>query len=431
MGVMLSAAGSLQWLHDRLAPETSFADLVAEAETWRPGAEGLLFAPYLAGERTPHADPDARAAFTGLELRHDRGALVRAVLEGVAFGLARLPRARPRAGRPRRPSRASGGGARGLWLRIVASVLGLPIELTAVEEGSAYGAALLGGVAGGRYGDVSDAVARCVSVTATVEPDPAWQDVYDDAYRALSRPVPRPREREGESPMTSLEGKVAVVTGASRGIGASVARMLADRGVRLGLASRSGDDLGLPAAVARPTDVRDRAQLTALVERDRRAPRRPRHRRRERRRRRLRAVRRSRPGPRRRDDRRQRPWRRQHGRGVRAAPHRTRRRRFRLGRLRGRPPRPAVRGGVLRLEVRPGRVHAGARPRAPPARDPLHERLPRRRRHRLRDGGGTGPHARHAGARRDDVRRRRGGGGAVRCSRGRAGTGSSRSRSGP
>ena len=87
MGVMLSAAGSLQWLHDRLAPETSFADLVAEAEEWGPGVDGLLFAPYLAGERTPHADPAARGAFTGLELRHDRGALVRAVLEGVAFGL--------------------------------------------------------------------------------------------------------------------------------------------------------------------------------------------------------------------------------------------------------------------------------------------------------------------------------------------------------
>ncbi len=87
MGVMLSAAGSLQWLRDRLAPETSFDDLVAEAEAWAPGVDGLLFAPYLAGERTPHADPSARAAFTGLELRHDRGALVRAVLEGVAFGL--------------------------------------------------------------------------------------------------------------------------------------------------------------------------------------------------------------------------------------------------------------------------------------------------------------------------------------------------------
>ena len=111
MGVMLSAAGSLQWFRDRLAPDTSFADLVAEAEAWGPGAEGLLFAPYLAGERTPHADPSARAAFTGLELRHDRGALVRAVLEGVAFGLRDSLELVRGARRPRRP------GARVRWRR--------------------------------------------------------------------------------------------------------------------------------------------------------------------------------------------------------------------------------------------------------------------------------------------------------------------------
>jgi xylulokinase len=182
MGVMLSAAGSLQWFRDRLAPATSFADLVAEAEPWGPGAEGLLFAPYLAGERTPHADPSARAAFTGLELRHDRGALVRAVLEGVAFGLRDSLELVERLGGPVDRARASGGGARGLWLEIVASVLGLPIELTAVEEGSAYGAALLGGVAGGMFADVPDAVSRCVRVHTTVEPDPVWQSAYEDIY---------------------------------------------------------------------------------------------------------------------------------------------------------------------------------------------------------------------------------------------------------
>jgi xylulokinase len=87
MGVMLSAAGSLQWLHDAIAPDVPFETLVAEAADWPPGVDGLVFLPYLAGERTPHADPDARGAFVGLELRHNRGALVRAVLEGVACGL--------------------------------------------------------------------------------------------------------------------------------------------------------------------------------------------------------------------------------------------------------------------------------------------------------------------------------------------------------
>src|SRR5438132_4440981 len=111
MGVMLAAAGSLQWLRDAIAPGIPFDALVAEAERWPPGAEGLLFAPYLAGERTPHADPDARGAFVGLSLRHDRGALARATLEGVAYGLRdSLELLRDLGVRPE-VGRASGGGA--------------------------------------------------------------------------------------------------------------------------------------------------------------------------------------------------------------------------------------------------------------------------------------------------------------------------------
>ena len=189
MGVMLSAAGSLQWLHDVIAPGVPFDRLVEEAEAWGPGAEGLLFLPYLAGERTPHADPDARGAFVGLALRHDRGALVRAVLEGVAFGLRdSLDLLRP-LGVEARVARVSGGGARSRgWLRIVASVLGVPLELTESEEGSAFGAALLGGVAGGAFGDVHEAVERCVRVTDTITPDRSQLDTYAELharYRAL------------------------------------------------------------------------------------------------------------------------------------------------------------------------------------------------------------------------------------------------------
>ena len=87
MGVMLSAAGALRWLQTAAAPELSYDAMLTEAATWPAGTERLLFLPYLAGERTPYADPDARGAFAGLSVRHDRGALVRAVLEGVAFGL--------------------------------------------------------------------------------------------------------------------------------------------------------------------------------------------------------------------------------------------------------------------------------------------------------------------------------------------------------
>ena len=125
----------------------------------------------------------ARAAFTGLELRHDRGALVRAVLEGVAFGLRdslELVRGARRARRPRRAHRAAERGVSGCASSLPCS--GFRSSCTAVEEGSAYGAALLGGVAGGIFADVRDAVARCVRVRATVEPDPAWQAAYDDTY---------------------------------------------------------------------------------------------------------------------------------------------------------------------------------------------------------------------------------------------------------
>jgi xylulokinase len=183
MGVMLSAAGSLQWFRDTLAADVPFAELLEEAERWPPGADGLFFLPYLAGERTPHADPDARAAFAGLELRHDRGALVRAVLEGVAYGLRDSLELLRELGVAAERGRISGGGARGrLWLEIAASVLGVPLELTAVEEGSAFGAALLGGVAGGVFVDAHDAVARCVRVRETIDPRSEWTDVYDRAY---------------------------------------------------------------------------------------------------------------------------------------------------------------------------------------------------------------------------------------------------------
>ncbi|MFL5217267.1 MAG: xylulokinase, partial [Microvirga sp.] len=119
LGVTLSAGGSLRWLRDAAAPGAGFGELVEEAARWEPGAEGLTFLPYLAGERTPHADPGARGSFTGLTLRHDRGALARAVLEGVAYGLRdSLDLIRELGVTPER-GRVSGGGARSeLWLRI-------------------------------------------------------------------------------------------------------------------------------------------------------------------------------------------------------------------------------------------------------------------------------------------------------------------------
>ncbi|MBA2476651.1 MAG: xylulokinase, partial [Actinobacteria bacterium] len=190
MGVMLSAAGSLRWLRDAVG-RPSYEELLVEAERWPPGTEGLLFAPYLAGERTPHADPDARGAFAGLTLRHDRGALARAVLEGVAYGLAdSLELLRPLGVRPE-VGRVSGGGARGeLWLRIVASALRVPLERTAADEGSAFGAALLAGVAAGLFADVSEAVERCVRPRGRIEPDPVWSAVYEREHERFGSLYP-------------------------------------------------------------------------------------------------------------------------------------------------------------------------------------------------------------------------------------------------
>jgi xylulokinase len=193
MGVMLSAAGSLHWLRHALGCEVGYDELVAEAAEWEPGVEGLLFAPYLAGERTPHADPRARGGFLGLGVRHDRGALVRAVLEGVAFGLRdSLDLVVGLGGRPR-AGRVSGGGARShLWLEIVASVLDLPLELCTVDEGAAYGAALLAGVGTGVFASPAEAVEECVRVTRVIEPREEWVARYAEirprfqaAYPAL------------------------------------------------------------------------------------------------------------------------------------------------------------------------------------------------------------------------------------------------------
>ncbi len=197
MGVMLNAAGALRWFRDAFAEGSTYPELTVEAARWAPGVEGATFLPYLQGERTPYADPDARGSFTGLSLRHDRGALVRAVLEGVAFGLRDSLELLRELGVSPEAGRASGGGARSLlWLEIVATALGLPLELTAVEEGSAYGAALLAGVATGTYASAEEAVSACVRVRETVEPNPSWAAAYEEGYARFRSLYPALRRVE-------------------------------------------------------------------------------------------------------------------------------------------------------------------------------------------------------------------------------------------
>jgi xylulokinase len=195
MGVVQSAAGSFRWLRDTAAPGVPYDELVAEGARWPAGTEGLIFLPYLAGERTPHADPDARGAFVGLSARHDRGALVRAVLEGVAFGLRDSLDLIAELSEPITLGRVSGGGARSeMWLEIVASALELPLERVAVDEGAAFGAALLGGVAASVWPDVHAAVAATVRRHGRIDPIPEWVEVYDEQRRRYRELYPALRQ---------------------------------------------------------------------------------------------------------------------------------------------------------------------------------------------------------------------------------------------
>jgi len=184
MVVMLSAAGSLQWYRDTLAPQMSFDELLKEAESVPAGSEGLLFLPYLSGERTPYPDPLARGAFIGLTLRHGRGHMTRAVLEGVAFGLKDSFTLIQNAGLGEiRQVRASGGGTKGaLWRQILASVLEAELVTVNTSEGAAFGAALLAGVGAGNWPDVVSACRAAVKLTGSTQPDRTQMDVYRKMY---------------------------------------------------------------------------------------------------------------------------------------------------------------------------------------------------------------------------------------------------------
>ena len=184
MGVMLSAAGSLQWYRDTLAPNVSFDDLLKEAESIPAGSEGLQFLPYLSGERTPHPDPLARGAFIGLTLRHSRAHMTRAVLEGVAFGLKDSFTLIQNAGLGTITQvRGSGGGTKGaLWRQIMASVLESELVTVNTTEGGAYGAALLAGVGAGAWADVASACKQCIRITGSTSPVEKEAGVYRQSY---------------------------------------------------------------------------------------------------------------------------------------------------------------------------------------------------------------------------------------------------------
>jgi xylulokinase len=203
MGVMLSAAGSLRWYRDTLGHEAMaqalatgedvYDILTKEASRAPAGCEGLIFLPYLSGERTPYADPHARGVFFGFTLRHGKEHMTRSVLEGVAYGLRDSLELMRAMGLTINQVRASGGGARSaLWRQILADVFDSEIVLTNVTEGAAFGAALLAGVGAGVYRDVHEACDNTITLTDRTEPGldrsiyADYYSVYRDLYPALA-----------------------------------------------------------------------------------------------------------------------------------------------------------------------------------------------------------------------------------------------------
>jgi xylulokinase len=181
LAVTLSAGGSLRWWRQQTG--LGFDELAAEAESAPAGSDGLVFLPYLTGERTPHLDPRAKGAFLGLTARHTRGHLTRAVMEGVLFSLRDGLEIMRGLGAAPTQIRAIGGGARSpLWRQLQADIYGAPVHRLAVDEGAAYGAALLGHVAAGTFASVDEATSVIRTLDETVEPEPKHVGVYEETY---------------------------------------------------------------------------------------------------------------------------------------------------------------------------------------------------------------------------------------------------------
>jgi xylulokinase len=192
MGVTQAAGLSLRWLREQLEPALSgdeaYGRMTAAAAMVEPGAGGLLWAPYLMGERTPHLDPHVRGALIGLAANHTRGYMVRAVLEGVAFSLRDSFTIFEELGIPVRRVRLGGGGARSaLWRQIQADVYGYPVETVTADEGSAYGAALLAGVGARFWPSVDDACDRLVRSAVAAVPELNRVSRMNERYAAYRR----------------------------------------------------------------------------------------------------------------------------------------------------------------------------------------------------------------------------------------------------
>jgi xylulokinase len=200
MGVTQGAGLSLRWFRDQFGagPDDGrdpYDRLAEEAAKTPPGADGLLWTPYLMGERTPHLDPNARGALVGLTAQHTRAHVIRAILEGVAFSLRDTLTLFREIGVPIESIRLGGGGARSpLWQQIQADIYGMPVELIEADEGGAYGAALLAGVGTGNWSSVEAACESTVRVAKRVQPNPRTAAQMDLQYKEYRKLYPALRE---------------------------------------------------------------------------------------------------------------------------------------------------------------------------------------------------------------------------------------------
>jgi len=195
MGVTQGAGLSLRWFKDQFGVIDGDGDpyeyLISEAAAVPPGANGLLWAPYLMGERTPHLDPNARAALVGITASHTRAHVVRAILEGVAFSLRDSFEILKEMGVPAQNVRLAGGGARSaLWRQIQADIYGQPVEIVEAEEGAAYGVALLAGVGTKAWSSVDEACLSVVKTKARIAPDIKSAELMDRQYKAFQALYP-------------------------------------------------------------------------------------------------------------------------------------------------------------------------------------------------------------------------------------------------
>jgi xylulokinase len=193
LGAMLTAGLSLRWLRDLLDlhGDDAYTTLSAAAASVPPGAEGLIYLPYLTGERAPHFDAQARGGFVGLTLRHHRGHLARAVMEGVAFALRQIIEVMRASGAVVDTLIAAGGGlGSAVWRQITADVIGVPLSLQRSGDHTAVGAALLAGIGVGVFADYEDAAHQPETKPIVTLPSPELTDLYDRRYQQFSALYP-------------------------------------------------------------------------------------------------------------------------------------------------------------------------------------------------------------------------------------------------